>query len=257
MEFTKTELSALFSSTDLRVSWAPRDLTPIHNLTKAQLVATMNKGVVLNPKMFFYAVSFLLSKEKEYGYIMNGLGVYIKPRCPDFDYLFGSSVYLVNLDDDGTYWCPTERGLERKCLTEWIGRQACVLESSIIVNFDIESMKNKDPRMWIVFDLKDGKKFQRKDYLYQTSKLEAHEYIMSVDRMSQEVKSIVPDYVRPRLIYPQIRPIPSRVDMIFTEPSPIRPNSSGSIGIPPLPIGSLKRSAPIFENPDNKRQRTD
>ena len=257
MEPTRAELSARFISGDLKVFWAPRDLTPIHKLTKPQLIREMHKGVILNPKMFFYAVSFLLSKGKKYGHVMDGLGVYIKPECADFDYLFGSSVYLVNLDDDGTYWCPTERGLERKLLTGWIGRQACVLETSIIVNFDIGNMKGKDPRMWIVFDFQDGKKIQRKGYLYQTSLLDACEYIASVDRLSQEVKTVMPDYVRSRLIYPQLRPIPSRVSVIHTEPYPSRPNSSGSTGMAPPPTWGLKRSAPTLEKPNNKRQRTD
>jgi len=258
MSITRAELSGKFSSREYQVYHRPGDYTDLKGMGQAKVLDLMKAGINVSPKTFLLITSFLLGKERAPGVIINGLGVYLHTGSPHFRNLFGSSLYLVNLDDDGSYWCPTENGLIKKSIPGWLARISSQLITSITLNYT-EDMKTRDPRIWAVADIIDGNKRMRFGVTYQTDARPLEEVYRDIESIVCEVNRVYPDEPRPRLVYAPLPPPPPRTQVVPPRPnlSSTPPPLRSSIGVSSdvVTFGGQKRKGDHLESGINKRAR--
>ena len=198
MAFTREELSAKFTSGELKINHGGDRLIGIKKATHEQLIKFLQKGTMCSGITFLRLVSALLmtNSQREVTTILDYTGVLIRNNDPYFCNLRGCWINVVNLNDDGTYWGITETGPKRKSAVEWMAHSSVTLETSMVQNYSSQ-FRSHDPRFWHIADYVNDKPVRRPDKAHQVYPGSVEEYYRFIEQQVHRLKSLFTDTALP------------------------------------------------------------
>ena len=122
-----------------------------------------------------------------------------------------SFIYVVSLDDDGTYWGLTPAGAFRRTLDQWIYSSYFQMISRMAANYTPE-YKNIDILSWKISRMTSYSEFQQLDEIYQAEMKTLEEAHLSLESLAKRLTRPVQLQTRKRLAKtePEETPEPKR-----------------------------------------------